>query len=438
MARFQNYIVTILLAQWLVVNLLWSQGREYLDYLYHMGTWQFQGNDYTLIFPFTFAAAIILFSCSLYFFKFKLNLDWIRTTIFSISLPFAATSLFEEIYQDLGAFLHTPFVKPPFEAHLINVSSIAFGFVSFSYWQRNNNKYAYAALSAYFILWLAWVATGYTQIYQASGLGYPFLINVLLKVLSYAIFGLFAFGSVLSHHKKKNASYLEQSNTTPMKNLLQKRPEIIFFPVACIFLVVNLGGYGEKFIVSFVQYFTLQLSNQIFPFTLAFAWIVFLSTLVISLKYTHLGFTRSFIISGSLPFAGAGGFELIYQMIGAIVQPCCFGASAAAPFGPYEILSALTWVSLGFTGLGFWKLTRKFWIASSIVIAGFALWVLIGFPQVTWGSFFQYPLGYILNIGLKGGLFTVFAIPLIEGMMSKDSSKKEKRPNVKMIKIGFS
>lgn len=430
MARFENYIIAILLAQWLVVNLLWSQGREYLDYLYHMGTWQFQGNDYTPIFPFTFAAALILFSCSIYFFRFKLNLDWIRTSIFSISLPFAATSLFEEIYQDLGSLLHTPLVNPSFDSHLVNVSSIAFGFVSISYWRRN--KFAYAALSAYFILWLAWVATGYTQIYEeASRPSYPFVINVLLKVLSYAIFGLFALGGILWQKKKNPFSYLGRSNVTPMKNLLQKRPELIFLPVACIFLVVNVGGYGEKFIVSFIQYFTLQLSNQIFPFTLAFAWIVFVSTLVISLKYAHLGFARSFIISGSLPFAGAGGFELIYQMIGTIVQPCCFGATAASPFGPYEILSALTWVSLGFTGLGFWKLTRKFWIASLIVVAGFALWVLIGFPQVTWGDFSQYPLAYVLNIGLKGGLFAVFAIPLIEGMMFKDSSKKE--ASVKLI-----
>ncbi|MHB8565494.1 MAG: hypothetical protein ACYC7D_04590 [Nitrososphaerales archaeon] len=193
----------------------------------------------------------------------------------------------------------------------------------------------------------------------------------------------------------------------------------MFIPLATIFLVINVGGYGLKYVAAFLQYFTLQQSNQIFPFTLAAAWIVFIACFIVSIKRAHLNPLRAFVVAATLPFSGAGGFELIYQLIGERVQPCCFGPNAAAPVGPYEILSALTWVALGLTGLGFWKITRKFWIICLLIVLGFAVWVWIGFPQVTWGSPEQEPLAYALNILLKGGLFLIFLIPVLDGMLTK-------------------
>ncbi len=210
--------------------------------------------------------------------------------------------------------------------------------------------------------------------------------------------------------------------------LLREKPEVLFVPLAATFLAVNVGGYGLKFVVAFLQYFTLEQSNQVFPFTLAFAWMVFVSTFAISIKRASLNPPRAFVVSATLPFSGAGGFELVYQVIGERVQPCCFGPNAAAPFGPYEVLSALTWVALGLTGLGFWKVTSKFLILLALIFAGFAAWVLIGFPQVTWGTFSQYPIAYALNIGLKAALFAIFSLPVIEGLnATRPTAKDEKK-----------
>ncbi len=194
-----------LVIQWPIINLLWPEGREYLDYLYHMGTWQFQGSDYNIVFPFTFSAALALFLLAFYTFRFGFKLDWARTHLFSISLPFASTSLFEEIYQDIGSVLHVAYINPPVEAHLINMSSILFGLTTITFWKAS--RIFYAALTAYVLLWGLWVLGGFPQIYEAGDPAFAITVNTTLKILSYFLLGaLLVGGAVVSASKKEGKS----------------------------------------------------------------------------------------------------------------------------------------------------------------------------------------------------------------------------------------
>ncbi|MHB8565493.1 MAG: hypothetical protein ACYC7D_04595 [Nitrososphaerales archaeon] len=195
--KVPRYVTIGLFVQWVIIDVLWSQGFSYLHYLYHMGTMQFHGNEYDAIFPFTYASALALFLFGVYAFRFRLRLDWLRTVIFSVSLPFAATSLFEETYQDIGVILHVANITPSFSSHVINVSSVLFGLVSMGYWRRS--RIFYATAFAYVLLWGIWVGLGYPQIYEQSSFNFVYLINAVLKVMSYSLFALLVAGRFLIH-----------------------------------------------------------------------------------------------------------------------------------------------------------------------------------------------------------------------------------------------
>ncbi len=215
--RKGDLVIAGLAVQWVIIDLLLPVGRQYLEYLYHMGTWQFQGTDYTSIYPFTYATALALFFFALFSFRFRFRLDWFRTVLFSVSLPFAATSLFEEIYQNLGFALHVQYIAPPFDAHLINISSILFGLVSVNYWRVT--KAFYAMLMGFTFLWCLWVAAGYPQIYGSSDLVFAYSVNILLKVLSYALFGVLVEGGLsAASFKGRRGKSQEEEKDTQLRN----------------------------------------------------------------------------------------------------------------------------------------------------------------------------------------------------------------------------
>ncbi|MFI5413877.1 MAG: hypothetical protein ACHQ0I_04760, partial [Candidatus Lutacidiplasmatales archaeon] len=74
-----------------------------------------------------------------------------------------------------------------------------------------------------------------------------------------------------------------------------------------------------------------------------------------------------------------------------------------------------TWVALGLTGLGWWRITWRWWCVLAYSVGGFAIWLAIGFPLVTTGTFSQIPDAYALNISLKASFFLVFFVPVMEG-----------------------
>jgi len=194
----------------------------------------------------------------------------------------------------------------------------------------------------------------------------------------------------------------------------RRRPELLFVPFAALWLLVNAApwGFGPGYIYSFYLAFTGQKSDIIFPYTYAFAVTTFGAILLMGLRWTRLGAARTFLIAGTVPFAGPGLFEVIFQEAGAYFHPGLFIGYAQ----PYVMFSYAIWVVLGLTGLGWWRLTWRWAVAVAYTGIGFLAWFAIGFPLVSTGSFAQLPWAYFFNISLKASCFLVFVIPIAEGM----------------------
>jgi hypothetical protein len=195
---------------------------------------------------------------------------------------------------------------------------------------------------------------------------------------------------------------------------LRSSPEVLFLPLAAVWLIVNVGpwGFGTGYLDSFYLAFTLQKSNVIFPFTYAFAVASFVGLMFAGVRWTGLGPVRTFLIAGTVPFAGPGAFEIVFQESGRFVHPGLFIGYAL----PYVMFSYGTWVLLGLTGVGWWRPTWRWAVVVGYSVIGFGVWLAIGFPLVTSGSFNEVPAAYFLNITLKGTFYLVFALPVLEGM----------------------
>jgi hypothetical protein len=195
---------------------------------------------------------------------------------------------------------------------------------------------------------------------------------------------------------------------------LRAKPERLLLPLAAIWLLVNVApwGFGTDYIVAFYSAFTLQKTDAIFPFTYAFAIATFVGLMWAGLRWTDLGVARSFVLAGTVPFAGPGAFEIVFQEVGAAVHPGLFVGYAV----PYVMFSYATWVLLGLVGLGWWRTSLGWELTLVFTLVGFAIWIALGFPLVTMGNFVQLPEAYLLNITLKAALYLVFALPVLEGM----------------------
>jgi hypothetical protein len=202
---------------------------------------------------------------------------------------------------------------------------------------------------------------------------------------------------------------------------LRRRPERLFGPFAAVWLLVNVApwGFGTHYLDSFYLAFTLQLTNVILPYTYAFAVICFLALLYAGLRWAQLEFWRTFLIAGTVPFAGPGAFEIVFQEAGKYVLPYIFVGYAV----PYVMFSYGTWVLLGLTGLAWWRITWRWWIALAYSIGGFLLWIELGFALPATGTFAQLPVAYLLNITLKGSFYLVFFLPVFEGMLFAHRSR---------------
>jgi hypothetical protein len=197
--------------------------------------------------------------------------------------------------------------------------------------------------------------------------------------------------------------------------LLRAKPEILFVPFATFFLLVNVApwGFGSRYLLVFYQAFTLQRTNVIFPFTYGYAVACFVALMWGGLRWTRIGFVRTFLVAGTVPFAGPGLFEFLFQEAGHYIHPGLFIGYAV----PYVMFSyGVTWVTLGLTGLAWWRITWRWWIVFGYSVGGFVLWIALGFPLVNTGTFAQLPAAYILNISLKGTFYLMFFLPIFEGM----------------------
>jgi hypothetical protein len=123
------------------------------------------------------------------------------------------------------------------------------------------------------------------------------------------------------------------------------------------------------------------------------------------------------MVAASIPFGATGLFEILFQAIGVTVRPLGFY------FGPYDWFAISLWTAIGITGLPFWKITRVFWLSLAVTAGGFWAWVLVGYPQVTWGTIENVPVAYAFNSALKVMTFVLFALPTAQGIRRSGVAK---------------
>jgi hypothetical protein len=194
-----------------------------------------------------------------------------------------------------------------------------------------------------------------------------------------------------------------------IRNIVRTRPEVLCFPLAAVLLGLNVGpwGFGPNYLVTFVLYFTLQRSNVIFPITWSLSVALFVSTLWLILRTRRLNAARSFLVAGTLPFLAVAFFEV----------PCDLANWATYPGSGttvFDIVSIVTWLALGFTSMGWWKVTQRYGVFVAGFLGGFFAWYAIGFPTIDRATGNALDLAFAFNIGLKIACFPLAAFPIWE------------------------
>lgn len=178
-----DWVFIPLTAQWIVVNELVYPA--YGTFLYRLGTFQVASNP---IFPVTWGAALALFVFGAAQFRVRYGVDYVRSFAYAFGLALAATSLFEIIYQNVGA--GQGIGNQSLVGQVINASSIAMAFSSLRFWQPS--RLVLGAAIVYLCGWLFWLSAGYPQIYSSDParamLAFDF--NAPLKAGSYVLLGL--------------------------------------------------------------------------------------------------------------------------------------------------------------------------------------------------------------------------------------------------------
>lgn len=178
-----DWIFVPLVVQWVFVNEVIYPA--YGTFLYQLGTFQIASNP---VFPVTWASALILFVLTLIQFRFRYRVDYFRSIIYALGLALAATSLFEIIYQNVGAGQGVG--NQSIAGQLINVSSMAMALASLRFWQPT--RVVLLGLVLFLCGWLLWLSAGFPQVYDNDphralvALEY----NAPVKVASFALMGL--------------------------------------------------------------------------------------------------------------------------------------------------------------------------------------------------------------------------------------------------------
>jgi hypothetical protein len=197
-------------------------------------------------------------------------------------------------------------------------------------------------------------------------------------------------------------------STAELFEVLEQRPEFLFIPLVLLVFGPGLLSSGPASLSVFLQYLLNPNPDPgyapIHVVTFSAAWGSLL--LGIYKLRERLGLLRSILVSASVPFGATGLFEIVYLSLGRLSQPWAFSQP--------DWVGLLIWSSPVIATLPFWRRRMKFPLAMLITTgAGFLIWFIVGYPQVTWGNFFQLPVAYLLNSTLKLLCFMVFLIPLL-------------------------
>jgi hypothetical protein len=178
-----DWLFVPLYGAWLAVNV--GLYPAYPEFVFRVGSFTGRAGE---IFPFTWSAALTLFVYGLWLFGIRYRVDALRTILYSVGLAFAATSMFEILYQNVGAGYGVG--NQMLEGQLINLTAIALAAASVRFWSWTSWLGGAGALYAFG--WVLWLGVGYPQIFdtEPTQAHVAYVFNALLKVASFVLLGL--------------------------------------------------------------------------------------------------------------------------------------------------------------------------------------------------------------------------------------------------------
>jgi hypothetical protein len=186
-----------------------------------------------------------------------------------------------------------------------------------------------------------------------------------------------------------------------------------------VFLVVNIPpwfGFSYLFTVFLWATFQDPLTlggNLIFPITYASALLTLGGGAYLFRKRMGLSWMVSLLLGTGLATAGAGLFELTWQGVGYLFYPAQI--TGGVWLANYVLNGS--WIFLSFGSIRYWRVSRRFLMTGTGFVAGWIVWVALGFPQVFQSANI---LALIMNSSLKVGSFALFLCLVI--------FDKEKKP----------
>jgi hypothetical protein len=163
--------------------------------------WQFYGNNSIAlmifnwgttgifatnsIFPLTYGAAVFTLIFSFVRFRKNVKLGWIKSLLFALTTPFAFTSTFEGVYQNVAYVARPGMLHINMPGELLLASWVLLGFGSAFFWKLSRKFWVLLMLDA--AGFLIWVLIGYPQIYEVNSLTVFALVLNLETKLTFAL-----------------------------------------------------------------------------------------------------------------------------------------------------------------------------------------------------------------------------------------------------------
>lgn len=161
-----------------------------------------------------------------------------------------------------------------------------------------------------------------------------------------------------------------------MRELGSLSPDIKVLAVTLpIWVVVNVA-YGTIPLVANWVFAPVEGGNAALPVSLFWA----VATLALSFLWLRASTVVRILLAMTTPFAFLSVFEIVYQHLFLLARPSLFKTDL-----PGEIILA-SWILLGFTTISHWKLSKISLVILVTLTGTFALWSLVGYPQIYEGN----------------------------------------------------
>src|SRR6266851_4165683 len=167
-----------------------------------------------------------------------------------------------------------------------------------------------------------------------------------------------------------------------------------------VFLSINVPPwFGFSYLYTVFGWATFQDKltlggNLVFPVTYVSALATLAGSAYRFRRIMGLPWIGSMVLGAGLATAGAGLFELLWQGVGYVFYPS--EITGGVWLANYVLNGS--WIFLSFGSIQYWKISRKFLITGIAFVAGWVVWIGLGFPQVFPSAV---PVALVMNSSLK-------------------------------------